>query len=145
MTNQALAAPASNKTDREPIILLLPLPPSTNALWRRVGNKTLISAPYRAWKEAAGWEAKSQLVGIPQITGAFAVKIEIDPGRGDLDNRLKAILDLCQSSGAVANDKNLAELHAYRVEREGVLVELTPIEAVAKSKGRSRAPSRSGV
>lgn len=124
MTKQASEAPQHKASEREPIILLLPLPPSTNALWRKVGGRMVISAEYRSWKEAAGWEARNQLVGLEQIKGAFSFKVEMDPGRGDLDNRLKAVLDLCQAVGAIQNDKHLAELHAYRVEREGVLVEL---------------------
>lgn len=112
-----------SKIDCEPIILLLPMPPSANRLWRN--NR--LSPDYRAWKETAGWEAKAQLVGVPPIKGAFSVKIEIDPGRKDLDNMVKPLLDLCQSVGAIANDKHLMELHAYRIEREGVLVELTAL------------------
>lgn len=104
----------------EPVILLLPLPPSANRLWRN--NR--LSPEYRTWKEAAGWEAKTQLVGVPTIKGAFAVKIELPPGRCDLDNMVKPLLDLCQAAGAIANDKHNAEMHVYRLEREGVLVEL---------------------
>lgn len=108
--------PANN----EPIILLISLPPSANRIWRN--NR--LSPEYRAWKVAAGWEAKTQLVGIPMIKGKFSAKVEAPDGRRDLDNNLKAILDLCQTVGAVQNDKHCKEIHLYAVEREGVLIEL---------------------
>jgi Holliday junction resolvase RusA-like endonuclease len=108
--------PANN----EPIILLVSLPPSANRIWRN--NR--LSPEYRAWKLSAGWEAKTQLVGIPMISGRFRVKVEIDPGRKDLDNVLKPLLDLCQSVGAIKNDKYAEEIHLYRMERDGVLIEL---------------------
>jgi Holliday junction resolvase RusA-like endonuclease len=108
----------------DPIILLLPLPPSANRIWRN--NRK--SAEYRKWIEVAGWEAKTQLVGIAQIKGEFSVKLEIDPGRKDLDNScIKTALDLCQAMGAIKNDKLCREIHVYAVERQGLLVELSAL------------------
>jgi Holliday junction resolvase RusA-like endonuclease len=107
----------------DPIILLLSLPPSANRLWRN--NR--LSPAYREWKNTAGWEAKTQLVGITPIKGAFAVKIEVPANRRDLDNSFKALLDLCQSVGAIQDDKFAMELHGYKVDREGALVELTAL------------------
>lgn len=107
----------------EPIILLVSLPPSANRMWRN--NR--LSPEYRAWKMTAGWEAKTQLVGIPQIKGAFSAKIELPANRRDLDNSIKPLLDLCQAVGAIKDDKFTEELHVYRVEREGALIELTSL------------------
>ena len=108
------------------IVLVLPLPPSANRLWRN--NR--VSPEYRAWKERAGWEARTQLIGVVGIRGAFVARIEVPKSRRDLDNALKATLDMCQSSGAVENDKNAVEIHMWlnperdpltvRVELEGV-------------------------
>lgn len=127
VTKKALPDLSCNKLPRDPIILLLPLPPSANVLWRKVGKKMVISEAYKAWKLSAGWEAKAQLVGILPIMGAFAVTIELPPGRVDLDNYVKPLLDLCQSAGAIANDKHNAEMHVYRMERDGVLVTLAAL------------------
>ena len=104
----------------DPIILLLSLPPSANRLWRN--NR--LSPEYRTWKDTAGSEAKTQLIGVAPIKGPFSVKIEVPTNRRDLDNHCKPLLDLCQAVGAVENDKFCKEIHLYRVDREGALVEL---------------------
>lgn len=106
-----------------PIILLLSLPPSANRQWRN--NR--LSPEYRSWKETAGWQAKTQLIGVAPIIGSFAVKIEVPANQRDLDNNVKPLLDLCQAVGAIKNDKYAEEIHLYRVEREGALVELTAL------------------
>jgi Holliday junction resolvase RusA-like endonuclease len=107
----------------DPIILLLSLPPSANRLWRN--NR--LSQEYRSWKDAAGWEAKTQLIGIKTIKGAFSVTIEVPKNRRDIDNNLKPLLDLCQAVGAIQDDKHAEEIHLYRVERDGALVTLTAL------------------
>lgn len=107
----------------EPIILLLSLPPSANRLWRN--NR--LSPEYRTWRDTAGWEAKTQLIGVPTIRGPFTVKVEVPANQRDIDNNLKPLLDLCQAVGAIENDKHAEEIHLYRVDREGVLVELTAL------------------
>jgi Holliday junction resolvase RusA-like endonuclease len=105
------------------IILLLSLPPSANRLWRN--NR--LSQEYRAWKDTAGWEAKTQLIGVAPIKGSFSVKIEVPANRRDLDNNVKPLLDLCQAVGAIENDRHAEEIHLYRVEREGVLLTLAAL------------------
>jgi Holliday junction resolvase RusA-like endonuclease len=105
----------------DPIILLLSLPPSANRLWRN--NR--LSLDYRKWKDTAGWEAKTQLIGVAPIKGRFAVKIEVPANRRDLDNSVKPLLDLCQAVGAIQDDKFAEEIHLYRVDRDGALIELT--------------------
>ena len=107
----------------DPIILLLSLPPSANRLWRN--NR--LSPDYRKWKDTAGWEAKTQLIGVAPIKGAFAVRIEVPANRRDLDNSCKPLLDLCQAVGAIEDDKFAEEIHLYRVDRDGALVELTAL------------------
>lgn len=107
--------------NNEPIILLISLPPSANRIWRN--NR--LSPEYRAWKVAAGWEAKTQLVGVKQIMGKFAIKIEVpEKQHRDLDNNFKALLDLCQAVGAIKDDKFAMEIHGYKVDREGALIEI---------------------
>src|SRR3954471_9911050 len=103
--------------------LLVSLPPWANRLWRN--NRP--SPEYRNWKNTAGWEAKTQLIGIAPIKGPFAVKIEVPVNRRDIDNNLKLLLDLCQAVGAIENDRHAEEIHLYRVDREGALVELTAL------------------
>jgi len=107
----------------DPIILLLSLPPSANRLWRN--NR--LSPEYRTWRDAAGWEAKTQLIGVKPIKGPFTVKIEVPVNRRDLDNHCKPLLDLCQAVGAIQDDRLAEEIHLYRVDRDGALVELTAL------------------
>ena len=61
------------------------------------------------------------------IDGKFIATIEVPYNRRDLDNHCKPILDLCQHVGAVRNDWMAEEIHLYRIEREGVLVELRAV------------------
>jgi Holliday junction resolvase RusA-like endonuclease len=67
------------------------------------------------------------MVGVAPIKGPFSVKIEVPANRRDLDNNVKPLLDLCQAVGAIENDKHAEEIHLYRVERDGALVELTAL------------------
>jgi len=86
-----------------------------------------LTPQYRDWKNTAGWEAKTQLIGVTPIKGPFAVKIEVPANRRDLDNNVKLLLDLCQAVGAIENDKHAEEIHLHWVDREGALVELTAL------------------
>lgn len=113
-------------TAREPVILVLPLPPSANRMYRVVGGKQIKSQAYREWIQRAGWEAKVQLISVPMITGDFKSVLEV-PRTYDLDNNLKPLYDLCQSVGAIRNDKYHEEMHVYRMDRETVLIELTAL------------------
>lgn len=79
------------------IALALPLPPSTNALWRsrKASSKPHLSSEYQAWKQEAGWIVQASQVD--RISGEYDVHIFVPKGMpGDIDNRVKAILDLCK-------------------------------------------------
>jgi Holliday junction resolvase RusA-like endonuclease len=107
------------------VVLDLPYPPSVNRLWRSTAaekNRVYLSPSYVKWKEAAdallmatrGWQIKT-------ITGAFHLEIGLCPTsqghpRGDLDNRIKAILDYLQRVEIIANDKNCHRLLAEWVD-----------------------------
>lgn len=63
------------------------------------------SASYREWKRQAGLHMLVQ-GPLQKIAGAVTVKITIsDRAAGDLDNRLKAILDLLVTHGVIEDDK----------------------------------------
>jgi crossover junction endodeoxyribonuclease RusA len=109
----------------ERITLTLPLPPSINHYWRRVGNKTLISADGRAYRTRCGVEAHLQ--GVEPLAGELAVRAVIFMARrgSDLDNRLKALLD---SLNGVCwmDDGQVAEIHVRReLDRTNPRVEMT--------------------
>lgn len=120
MTAARLAIPPA-RTPAELVRLHLPEPPSANALLRNVSaseratalrhGKSLPgrvkSAAYLTWANAAGWELASQRPG--RIEGRYELTIAVsEDARLDLDNAPKAVSDLAQTHGLIANDR-LAE------------------------------------
>lgn len=108
-------------TPEHVIEMHLPYPPSTNKLWRRASNgrqHVTLSDEYRAWKRRADDLTLSLhgLRGVRQITGAFEVRLILQRldnlPRGDLDNRIKAVLDWAQSRELILNDKHCERLSA---------------------------------
>ena len=75
-----------------------------------------LSEEYKVWIDTANkfvlytgaWRRATK------IPGLFSAEIVIDIGErrraGDLDNRIKAILDWCQARDLVRNDRDLEEL-----------------------------------
>lgn len=94
------------------MILTLPYPPSANRYWRHFRGRVVKSDEARAYQATAGWEAK--VAGAELHTGSVAVELRIyrPQRRGDLDNRIKVLLDALQ--GVVyGDDSQVVELHAY--------------------------------
>lgn len=95
----------------------LPMPPSVNRIWRAnkagVGIKRVsISPEYRQWRNAADRLAIAlgSCRGVKKIIGKFEAIIVLQRTRGDLDNRVKGLLDWAQSRELVADDKNCERL-----------------------------------
>jgi Holliday junction resolvase RusA-like endonuclease len=113
----------------------LPFPPSTNRIWGHGGaNGVTLSKDYRAWKDAAdkfvlytgSWRRARK------ISGPFTFELVLDANErrrgGDLDNRIKATLDWCQSRELIRNDSDCDDVHAYWGEApHGCRVTLTEI------------------
>ena len=99
---------------KPPYTLHLPWPPSTNRLWRRGKGKRVYRHPdYVAWTTEAGWWIRQQVGHIEPIVGAFKADIKLQPPNKrhrDLDNCVKAVLDLVEHMGIVANDKHCRQL-----------------------------------
>jgi len=109
------------------IVIDLPYPPSINRIWRssaviKSGSQKVYLAPtYKAWKSEAdallmtqrGWTLRS-------FVGPFSLDLALCPPkgqpRGDLDNRIKAVLDFLQRVSIVSNDKHCQLICAYWVE-----------------------------
>jgi Holliday junction resolvase RusA-like endonuclease len=93
----------------------LPLPTSTNRIWRRGHARstgrtwTYLSKSYVTWKGKAADALKEQFPQLPaKIDGPFDVQLVITKAKRyklDLDNRIKACLDFCAQSGLIADDK----------------------------------------
>lgn len=89
------------------IALDLPFPPSLNNLYpTRSGGGRGKSEEYEAWIHAAGWELKRQrpscAIGSVEIT----ITLQEQTKRMDIDNRIKALLDLLVSHGIIESDHN---------------------------------------
>lgn len=110
------------------IVVDLPYPPSVNKLWRSTAaiskQRVYLAPSYALWKTAAdallmserGWTKK-------RLSGLFEIKIDLcNPAkhpRGDLDNRIKAVLDYLQRVEVIRNDKDCQRLVAQWVPQEG--------------------------
>lgn len=91
----------------------LPWPPSANRLWRttRQGRmyKTQEAADYGM---GVGWIVMEH--GINPMTGPVCLSLQFyrPMQRGDLDNRIKAVLDALNGV-LYKDDKQVVELHAF--------------------------------
>lgn len=99
-------------------VLDLPIPPSVNRIWqhKKAGKKQVFMAPeYRRWIKQADMcvLATAQLRGVKRIDGLFEAEIALQRTAGDLDNRIKAVLDYAQSRALIANDKNCERVTAF--------------------------------
>lgn len=74
--------------------ICLPYPPSVNHMYRRAGNRVVLSHEVRDWRERAHWYLRLAGIVAP-LEGPVAVTvIAYRPRRrGDIDNLAKAILD----------------------------------------------------
>lgn len=106
------------------IRLTLPLPPTANTYYRRVGRKTLISAKGRAYRKAA------HLAGLAQhaepLDGGVGIAATVYMARKgcDLDNRAKPLLDALHGV-LYDDDVQVVDLRLVkRLDRKNPRVEL---------------------
>jgi len=92
-----------NIAPRDVIEFTVPMPPSTNALFANASNGRIKSRDYRNWIKEAGWIVMAARVGC--LFGPVSVEITLPSNmRGDPDNRVKPILDLCVRLGLIRAD-----------------------------------------
>lgn len=104
---------------RPTIVIDLPMPPSTNRIWRHHRGHVYKTKEYVAWQKEAYYAAKSEgRWPTTKINGPFEISIYLARGRGDGDNRIKATLDLLQLFGVIRNDSDCQEGHWKWVSRE---------------------------
>lgn len=103
------------------IVLRLPIPPSTNALFanrlkkRKGARGRIITEAYEAWREEAGYRANTQIgltAGFRCIDGPsrFLIEMKQPTKSSDIDNRIKAVLDLCVRHRVIGEDRNVVDL-----------------------------------
>lgn len=117
--------------------LTLPVPPASNRYWRCWRGRIVKSAEARAYalQVRAGWLLATR--GRLPFVGAVVVKLRWFRAarRGDLDGRLKIVLD-CLQGLAYGNDAQIVRLFAERHEdrdrpRLEVEVEQDPVPSPA--------------
>lgn len=97
-------------------MIILPLPPSVNALYFNVGGKGRVkSAAYDSWIGSAG--LMLNIARVKPLLEAKKICFDImvpEKMRGDIDNRVKAILDLYVRHRIIRDDSNVWKLSISR-------------------------------
>jgi crossover junction endodeoxyribonuclease RusA len=107
------------------ITLTMPVCPSTNNLFfnAKKGKGRRKTDEYKAWIKEAGYRLNSQqafpIHGDVHVTICVPAKT-----RGDLDNRIKACLDLVVSRGLIDDDRFIRSLHVFRDEGQDMRVDV---------------------
>jgi Holliday junction resolvase RusA-like endonuclease len=127
-SNKALLAFPKGEGARG-VCLNLPKPPSTNNLFINTKRGRVISPDYRTWRDVAGWELLRQKP--TKLKGPVSVKFEHeDEGRGDGDNKLKAVFDLLVAHQVIEDDtRKIVRAFSFEWSKdvEGVRVTVCPV------------------
>src|SRR5262245_13038557 len=95
-------------------ILDLPIPISTNRLWRAGRGRIFRSSAYDNWRKEAGYALKAQRPG--RVEGEVEVSIALgrpDSRKRDLDNAAtKAIFDLLVAHEVIEDDSKVEKVTA---------------------------------
>lgn len=100
----------------------LPMPPSIWKLYKGFGSNRHKSKVYKQWIKEAGWfliQQRNAGGKHKQIKGDIAVEFEAYRPAGkkaDIDNLLKASLDLLTATGTIGDDSQVVELTARWVD-----------------------------
>ena len=93
----------------------LPIPTSTNHIWKAVGSRFVLSPQYRRWIAEANTHLLVQTRPRFPISGNIDAELRIpDKKTRDVDNCSKAVLDLLQSAEVIDNDRDINRLLIYR-------------------------------
>jgi len=93
------------------MVIDIPVPPSTNKLFVNVpGRGRVKSSEYRKWRDTAGRSIQSQPHA--KVPGRVSITIEVRRGRGDIDNKVKAVLDLLVLHRLIDDDKHVESVTA---------------------------------
>lgn len=102
-----------------PMTLVLRLPPSANALWLMRGRKRVMAPAYREWRALAGAQLEAQMPTQARARPMIQAPLGVDIGlplklRGDIDNRIKPLLDLLVTHDVMDDDRHVAQLFVAR-------------------------------
>ncbi len=114
----------------ETLTVQLPMPPSLWKLYRGSGKNRSRSPEYKKWAGDAGWmliAQRNRQGRHKRLDGDVTVSVRAyreANKRRDLDNILKALLDLLTSTQTIKDDSQVVAIDARWVD-EGVPCELT--------------------
>lgn len=96
------------------MLLKLYRPFSTNQMRMSFRGRLVTSTKYRKWKTEAALSFAIDNPATKRVEGRVALAFVIKRPRAnaDLDNHLKAYIDLLQDVGAIGDDKCVSELSA---------------------------------
>lgn len=103
------------------ITIKLPWPPSVNRIWRRVGNKTILSAEGREFRKTVQGICVINGISGKRIAGRLSVCITANPPdrrKRDIDNLQKAPLDALTHAAVWEDDSQIDEL---LIRRDGIV------------------------
>lgn len=96
-------------------IMVLPVPPSANRYWRNIRGRMVVSVEAQNYKSLVHL-ACAQLNPIEKGRDvAISFTFYRAQKSGDLDNRIKVILD-AMNNVAYEDDKQIVEIHAKRAD-----------------------------
>jgi Holliday junction resolvase RusA-like endonuclease len=92
-------------------VLTLPAPPSVNQLFKTVHVKGKArrapSAQYTDWKGHAGWRLREQRPERVDGPVLLVISVERTSASSDIDNRVKALIDLLVDCNVIDDDKHV--------------------------------------
>lgn len=96
-------------------------PPTANHIWQASGRRQFLSKEANAWNKLVALELAGATV--PKDWRYYKVEIVVEPKRrqGDVDNRIKPVLDALTKAGFWKDDKDVAFVSCRfgRVNKEG--------------------------
>lgn len=98
-------------------VITIPIPPSVNSMYVNVPRRGRVkSSAYVRWIKNAGWALQTQPHA--RVPGKVNVLIEIrrPTANSDVDNRVKAALDLLVSHGVIDDDRYVQSVKAVWAE-----------------------------
>lgn len=121
------------------MILVLPVPPSINATYKRNSRSFYKSAEATSWEETAGWLLKKQWKRKP-LEGDLYVHFWFffKDKRRDISSGVKILEDVLQASNVYKNDRQIVtELSDKLLDKKNPRVEIEIVEVIESDVKKS--------
>jgi Holliday junction resolvase RusA-like endonuclease len=114
--------PMQHRIAETSLTFWLPFPLSVNRLWRHDRGRVHLSPDYVRWKRKADEAARVQGLDRSPIFGRHTLTVELSARfkrrRGDVDNRIKCVLDWCERYGLDDGDCRRAIVEWADIDRD---------------------------